>query len=466
MFHFKAISKLILFLLLFCELSGQSIKVVRDTTGSEIPKADFYFGFAYRDVFGSSQAGQIKQDTTVFQIDKNGQILNYIAAYKATNEYNQLLYVRPNDILYFKITESGLELNVPLEKEKQVLQSLDKMIKSQERRLPQAYQLSNMDALLDSLETNISKQRDLIDKYCTEQNLDPSFAELLTEYINVYFTKIAFTNFNVCSPIIDFSEINTRTLLVERLRKYKKLLLINAQNFTAIQHYSTACINYLRYLNYDNLNEQGGNKTVLEAAVKEFEEPYLSFILMKLLISMAGDTSLDTVTFEKYVDLCRNKEYQAMAIEFRDELLKRQKYSTVDEVNLVVMETGKPSTLHELTARSSKKLFYLDFWASWCAACKVEHKKMKQAISEHQDIEFVSVNIDETFEKGKIASAAWEIGKKNSFYIDPNSTFAQAFAKPSIPRFVIFDRNLTVINANAPRPSDPKLKELFDELLR
>ncbi len=464
--HLKLITILITFLPVFFELNGQSFTVIRDTTGSEILKADFYFGFAYRDEFGNSLAKQIKQDTTVLQIDKNGQIIKYIAAYKTTSEFNQLLYVRPNDIIYFKINENSLVLNVSVESEKQVLQSLDGIIRLQEKRLPQAYQISNMDSLLDSLGTNLIQQRILVNKLCKQHNCTSFYTELLNEYINVYFLKIAFTNFNICSPVKDFSDINTKVVLKERLNNYKNMLLINAKNFVAIENFSTASINYLRFLNHDNLNEQDEFSKVLETATNEFEEPYLEFILMKLLISMAGGTSVNDTTFEKYVDLCRNKEYRNMARQIRSELLKKQEYSTTDEVRFIALETGKTLTLNELTDQSSKKLFYLDFWASWCAACKIEHKNMGHAISENQEVEFISVNIDDTLTKGQKAASSWGISTNNSFYIDPNSTFAQAFAKPSIPRFVVLNHDLKVINSNAPRPSDPKLKELLDKLLK
>lgn len=54
-------------------------------------------------------------------------------------------------------------------------------------------------------------------------------------------------------------------------------------------------------------------------------------------------------------------------------------------------------------------------------------------------------------------------------YLPPNpkkSAIAKQFNISSIPRYVVIGKNGKVINANAPRPSDPKIRELFDELLK
>jgi hypothetical protein len=42
--------------------------------------------------------------------------------------------------------------------------------------------------------------------------------------------------------------------------------------------------------------------------------------------------------------------------------------------------------------------------------------------------------------------------------------FQQAFQINSIPRFILIDPQGNIVDANAARPSDPKLKELFGSL--
>jgi hypothetical protein len=43
-------------------------------------------------------------------------------------------------------------------------------------------------------------------------------------------------------------------------------------------------------------------------------------------------------------------------------------------------------------------------------------------------------------------------------------TFEQEYQISGIPRFILIDPKGNIVNANAPRPSEPRLKELFTSL--
>ena len=42
--------------------------------------------------------------------------------------------------------------------------------------------------------------------------------------------------------------------------------------------------------------------------------------------------------------------------------------------------------------------------------------------------------------------------------------FQKAYQINSIPRFILIDPKGNIVNANAPRPSEPRLKQLFTSL--
>ena len=45
------------------------------------------------------------------------------------------------------------------------------------------------------------------------------------------------------------------------------------------------------------------------------------------------------------------------------------------------------------------------------------------------------------------------------------TTFIEAYIVKGIPRFILIDRDLSIIYASAPRPSDPSLRIVFDQLM-
>jgi len=45
-----------------------------------------------------------------------------------------------------------------------------------------------------------------------------------------------------------------------------------------------------------------------------------------------------------------------------------------------------------------------------------------------------------------------------------NSDFVRAYNITGIPRFILIDKEGNIVDSNAPRPSNPNLKELFNSL--
>ncbi|PCI03270.1 MAG: thioredoxin [Flavobacteriaceae bacterium] len=117
------------------------------------------------------------------------------------------------------------------------------------------------------------------------------------------------------------------------------------------------------------------------------------------------------------------------------------------------------------------KFVYIDLWATWCGPCKKEIPFMKTLESKFhgKNIEFLSISLDK-----KSAYKTWKkmIKEKEMGGVqliadkDFASDFTMAYGVTSIPRFVLLDTEGRIIDADAARPSDPKLAVLLNELLR
>lgn len=115
------------------------------------------------------------------------------------------------------------------------------------------------------------------------------------------------------------------------------------------------------------------------------------------------------------------------------------------------------------------KFVYLDIWATWCGPCKAEIPYLKAIEEEFHDnnIAFVSISIDkkEAYDKWKEMIVEKELSGIQLFADnDWNSQFIQDYEIEGIPRFILVDDKGNIVNADAPRPSNPKLKELLKEL--
>jgi thiol-disulfide isomerase/thioredoxin len=116
------------------------------------------------------------------------------------------------------------------------------------------------------------------------------------------------------------------------------------------------------------------------------------------------------------------------------------------------------------------KYVYIDVWATWCGPCRGEIPFLKRIEEKYHDkkIAFVSISVDEDkdHEKWKKFVTEKALGGIQLFADKNwNSDFITAFGINSIPRFILIDPKGIVINADAPRPSDPKLQEKLESIL-
>lgn len=171
-----------------------------------------------------------------------------------------------------------------------------------------------------------------------------------------------------------------------------------------------------------------------------------------------------------------DKLYQALQTisnkdDFQKELTKKY-----DKIKNLVAGKASPTFNYEnhkggktTLADLKGKYVYIDVWATWCGPCIGEIPSLKKVEKQYHDknIEFVSVSIDtkNAYETWKKMVVDKELGGVQLIADNAwKSKFVTDYAIEGIPRFILIDPNGNIVNADAPRPSDPKLVALFNEL--
>lgn len=117
------------------------------------------------------------------------------------------------------------------------------------------------------------------------------------------------------------------------------------------------------------------------------------------------------------------------------------------------------------------KYVYIDVWATWCGPCRGEIPFLQKIEEKYhgKNITFVSISVDvqKDHDKWKNFVKEKSLGGTQLFADkDWYSDFIKAFGINSIPRFILIDPNGKVVSADELRPSDPKLQEKLDTLLK
>ena len=113
------------------------------------------------------------------------------------------------------------------------------------------------------------------------------------------------------------------------------------------------------------------------------------------------------------------------------------------------------------------KYVYIDVWATWCGPCKQQIPFLQKLEKQYhgKNIEFVSISVDQPNlkDKWKQMIANKQMGGVQLF-ANGDQEFSRAYQISGIPRFILIDPEGKIVEANAPRPSDPSLTTLFTEL--
>ncbi|WP_034058740.1 TlpA family protein disulfide reductase [Lacinutrix jangbogonensis] len=218
---------------------------------------------------------------------------------------------------------------------------------------------------------------------------------------------------------------------------------------------------------FDDLDDISELKPSMLTAVSDVKIPALKNEVVGYLAKMAlspGNTSLDKMHTFLSKNTTDDKIKEDIEVNYnKSKVLVKGKVSPtfVDYEN----HKGGTTSLADLKG----KYVYVDVWATWCGPCKAEIPSLQKVEKQYhgKNIAFVSTSVDtaDAYDKWKTMVKDKELGGIQLLADKAwQSKFVQDYGINGIPRFILIDPTGNIVSADAPRPSNPKLIELFDSL--
>lgn len=143
-----------------------------------------------------------------------------------------------------------------------------------------------------------------------------------------------------------------------------------------------------------------------------------------------------------------------------------------NKVNDAYFANGKKVKIlwEDVLAKNNGKVIFVDFWASWCAPCRVAMPFSRKLSEEYKDrnVVFINVSIDTNFEQWKKASEKESLVDNDNNLIAlnyPDANLFKALSLKTIPRYLIYDKKGKLVHKNAPSPQNNQIREELNKYL-
>ena len=313
---------------------------------------------------------------------------------------------------------------------------------------------------LQKIQTVYQKRLKFLETYAQLHTISENFKDMLkakfyyrqyVDFLQLYQNDKVFKQKTIFStPIIDF---------IKQLRI--------SDNYCGVSPYIDAVVAKI-IVESPNINDYSA---IYAKAKQKLEGLTCEYVLYKIIASAERYPNTNLLIADFFTVTTNDVLKSSLLSKFGESIIIKglsTKNLAIDKAIVIKLEEQKAVLWSDLI--SGGKIKYLDFWASWCGACRLEIPNAKKLKADYamKGIDFVYISMDENGGAWAKASKKEDLPEADS-YILPNpkkSVIAKQFKISSIPRYVVIGKGGKVINADAPRPSDPKIRKLFDELLK
>lgn len=220
--------------------------------------------------------------------------------------------------------------------------------------------------------------------------------------------------------------------------------------------------NYIKY-NFKKIDFE-------DLSPEKSKEKEIDYIAASLFNFLKYDNNYKRRDFESSIKwLKTTKFYEEDSIFIKKEItpLNNSMFKKiVSDLSFVDVNNNKNS-ISEIIKKYPSKFYLIDFWATWCAPC-ISGVKLMNEMKFPRNIKIISISLDKEKDTLKWKLKTKELRQSYTFWLDDNSlsgkTFLNFIELQSIPRYILIDKNLNLIDQSFLNPHEidflPKLRDI------
>jgi peroxiredoxin len=450
----RSILFIALLMLFSCKENTSEIATITIINNNSIKDTIGIYDFEY-DIIKSIPIGEKERITDTLNIKEGYYLLKEKENYHVTylNSSIKINLHLENDSIKFSGI-GGNENNYLIKKEKFINSLISTAPKSS------SYNSLSEDRYLDLVNSNYNKKVNFLNKF---ENLNERFLELETE--SFYYDKMV---------RLVFYESNLQYLKNDNSFKVSENFpqLYNNLNLTnekLLIHY-----NYLFYVNSylkikiaEKLKKNPDLDEVITGLEITNEEIDNNAIKERLIFwrykwDFVKSKNIDKA-YQKFNLIVKNEKYQDI---IRNKYLKIKKIGKGD-IAPTFKFVDKDDSLVSLSDFKGN-IVYIDIWNTYCKPCIVEipkFEKLKNRFSKKK-IKFVSICVNSPKENWKKMIEKKNLTGIQLFSKESNGEFFEKFMFNSAPRYILIDKKGKIVESHAGKPSDQKLIDEIERLLK
>jgi thiol-disulfide isomerase/thioredoxin len=223
-------------------------------------------------------------------------------------------------------------------------------------------------------------------------------------------------------------------------------------------------------LNISKISNENQIRKAWDTVANYFNGITRDYLLSQLMYyAITNEVAIPADLAAGYKIACREKKYKNLVVRLQEQHLINDKPAKLTAGNLLFPDGIKTTNLRDLMTTCKGKIVVLDFWAHWCGPCLEEMPALKTLAEEYKNksIVFIKISLDKEIQPWRKALIAGDDQAVEN-YLLLNYKAAPIVVDndiSSIPRYMILDREGKMVNTNAPRPGDPKLKIFLNKML-